>query len=177
MQSVLGQCVGALNGKQWRVVRSYFDPAYSHNASLVMLPSFQNEVVKWLNMLKNDSLRTGVGRLVVHAPTSCKILPLRVIPQSFYGEAYDDDVSLLLMHGRNRGLTISAGLCKAGSRQPDAGSGAEVCGDWSVAEVSMVQHASDPVEAAVGSVSSRLAGLQPRDAGDCAQGKRETKMA
>ncbi|KND87116.1 Cytochrome P450 [Tolypocladium ophioglossoides CBS 100239] len=88
---LLGQCVGALNGKKWRVVRSYFDPAYSHNASLVILPSFQNEVVKWLNTLKNDSLRTGVGRLVVHAPTSCKILPLRVIPQSFYGEAYDDD--------------------------------------------------------------------------------------
>nr|QPC57089.1 cytochrome P450 hydroxylase [Tolypocladium sp. 49Y] len=83
----------------------YFDPAYTHNASLVMLPSFQNEVIKWLNTLKSDSLRSGVGRLVVHAPTSCKILPLRVIPQSFYGEAYDDDaysklVSVSKMQGQ-----------------------------------------------------------------------------
>lgn len=87
---MLGQCVGALSGEPWRVVRSYFDPAYTHAASLTMMPPFQNEVTKWLNALKNDSLRTGVGRLVVHAPTSCKVLPLRVIPQSFYGEAYDD---------------------------------------------------------------------------------------
>ena len=60
-----------------------------------MLPSFQNEVVNWLNTLKSDSLRSGVGRLVVHAPTSCKVLPLRVIPQSFYGEGYDDNVGRL----------------------------------------------------------------------------------
>ncbi|PNY28309.1 Cytochrome P450 [Tolypocladium capitatum] len=106
MESVLGQCVGALNGKQWRVVRSYFDPAYTGNASLAMVPSFQNEVVKWLNMLKNDSLRTGVRRLVVHAPTSCKILLLRVIPQTFYGAAYDDDVGMPPHAVRIWGLTV-----------------------------------------------------------------------
>ncbi|OGM48068.1 hypothetical protein ABOM_002902 [Aspergillus bombycis] len=88
---VLGQCVGALNGEQWRDVRRYFDPAYTHAAGLTMIPSFQKEVVRWLNTLRNDSLRVGVGRLVVNAPTSCKVLPLRVIPQSFYGGAYDDE--------------------------------------------------------------------------------------
>lgn len=97
MDSLLGQCVGALKGKQWRVVRGYFDPAYTQNTALSMLPAFQDQVDKWLNSLKNDSLRTGVGRLVVHAPTSCKVLPLRVIPQSFYGEAYDDEVRFCLL--------------------------------------------------------------------------------
>ncbi|EEP81630.1 predicted protein [Uncinocarpus reesii 1704] len=88
---VLGQCVGALSGEPWRAVRRYFDPAYTHNAGLGLIPSFQAEVVKWLTALKNDSLRSGVGRMVVHAPTSCKLLPLRVIPLSFYGEAFDDE--------------------------------------------------------------------------------------
>ncbi|KAE8383482.1 cytochrome P450 [Aspergillus bertholletiae] len=88
---ILGQCVGALHGEQWRDVRRYFDPAYTHSAGLAMIPSFQNEVGKWLKSLQNDSLRAGVGRLIVDVPTSCKILPLRVIPQSFYGEAFDDD--------------------------------------------------------------------------------------
>ncbi|RYO88683.1 hypothetical protein DL762_003609 [Monosporascus cannonballus] len=46
-------------GEQWRVIRSYFDPAYTHNTGLAMLPAFQNEVAGWLNTLKNDSLRAG----------------------------------------------------------------------------------------------------------------------
>ncbi|RYP81234.1 hypothetical protein DL769_002064 [Monosporascus sp. CRB-8-3] len=92
-------------GEQWRVIRSYFDPAYTHNTGLAMLPAFHKEVAKWLNTLKNDSLRAGVGRLVVHVPTSCKVLTLRVIPQSFYGEAYDDDASLgLFLHYGINGL-------------------------------------------------------------------------
>lgn len=97
-KSVLGECVGALNGEQWRVVRSYFDPAYTHDASMAMTPLFQREAEKWLNKLKNDSPNQGAdGRLTVNPTTSCKVLPLRVIPQSFYGEAYDDDVSASLI--------------------------------------------------------------------------------
>jgi cytochrome P450 monooxygenase len=60
-----------------------------------MMPVFQNEVQKWLKDLKNDALASGVGRLVINAPEACKTLPLRAIPLSFYGEAYDDQVYLL----------------------------------------------------------------------------------
>ncbi|KAI3332923.1 cytochrome P450 [Ustulina deusta] len=93
---VLGQCVGATSGEQWRVIRSYFDQAYTHGASLTLLSPFQKEVSKWLNGLKNDPLRTGVGRVIVHMPTSCKALTLRTIPLSFYGDAYDDDAYMKL---------------------------------------------------------------------------------
>jgi hypothetical protein len=96
--------VGTLNGQHWRAVRRYFDAAYTHDASLHMMPSFQKEVTKWLDALKNDPARAGVDRLVVHAPTSCRTLPLRVIPQSFYGEAYDEDVrspSRMILLGAN----------------------------------------------------------------------------
>ncbi|CAI7621821.1 unnamed protein product [Penicillium manginii] len=86
-----GQCVGALHGEEWRVVRRHFDPVYTHGVSLTLINPFKQEVESWLKALKNDSLRAGVGRMVVHAPTSCGLLPLRVIPLSFYGEAFDDE--------------------------------------------------------------------------------------
>jgi cytochrome P450 monooxygenase len=74
------------------VVRRHFDPVYTHGVSLTLINPFKQEVENWLKALKNDSLRAGVGRMVVHAPTSCGLLPLRVIPLSFYGEAFDDEV-------------------------------------------------------------------------------------
>lgn len=74
------------------MVRRHFDPVYTHGVSLTQITPFKEVVETWLKALKNDSLRAGVGRMVVHAPTSCGLLPLRVIPLSFYGEAFDDQV-------------------------------------------------------------------------------------
>jgi len=57
-----------------------------------MIPIFKTEVSQWLKNLKNDALSSGVGRLVFNAEQACKIIPLRAIPLSFYGDAYTDQV-------------------------------------------------------------------------------------
>ncbi|EEQ35634.1 cytochrome P450 monooxigenase [Microsporum canis CBS 113480] len=143
-ESVLGQCVGAVSGEQWRVIRSYFDTAYTNSASLAMLPSFQCEVSKWLSALKNDSLRSGVGRLVVHAPTSCKSLTLRVIPRSFYGEAYNEAAHGKLNHisklqAQVLRYAITDGINNSG-RACIQRRAAKQCNVYGAADLSLVQY-------------------------------------
>jgi len=87
---ILGQCAGALYNQPWRTVRRYFDPAYTHATSMTMIPIFKTEVSQWLKDLQNDALSSGVGRLVLNTEQACKIIPLRAIPLSFYGDAYTD---------------------------------------------------------------------------------------
>jgi len=64
---------------------------------MTMIPIFKTEVSQWLKDLQNDALSSGVGRLVLNTEQACKIIPLRAIPLSFYGDAYTDQVRELLL--------------------------------------------------------------------------------
>ncbi|KAJ4347486.1 hypothetical protein N0V95_005407 [Ascochyta clinopodiicola] len=93
---ILGQCAGALYNQEWRTVRRYFDPAYTHGTSVSMIPVFQAEVSQWLKGLKNDALSSGVGRVVFNVQQACKVIPLRAIPLSIYGDAYTEQEQLTI---------------------------------------------------------------------------------
>ncbi|KKY25509.1 putative cytochrome p450 monooxygenase [Phaeomoniella chlamydospora] len=103
---LLGQCVGQQKGEKWKVMRSHFDPEYSHQASTDMIPIFSKEIDIWTEGLArgpqgNASIGGTSVQDVMHVS---KVLALRLIALTMYGEALDEEkyarlMELSLLHG------------------------------------------------------------------------------
>ena len=75
-------------------MRSHFDPEYSHQASTDMIPIFSKEIDIWTEGLArgpqgNASIGGTSVQDVMHVS---KVLALRLIALTMYGEALDEEV-------------------------------------------------------------------------------------
>ncbi|XWX01109.1 hypothetical protein V2A60_009134 [Cordyceps javanica] len=92
---LLGGAVGVQAGKKWTVMRSHFDPEYSRNASMNMVPLYNGEAMRWLADLAKptsssfSSTPPTAGGFVRNIAEACRLLPFRLIGLVTYGEAFD----------------------------------------------------------------------------------------
>ena len=78
-------------------MRGHFDPEFSHQASMKMVPGFSKEINSWVDSLSKDPIggsKTpgGFQQDVVKAG---KLLAFRLISMSVYGDSFTETVSYM----------------------------------------------------------------------------------
>lgn len=75
-------------------MRSHFDPDFSHQSAMNMIPLFDREISRWIRELPSKALRTDLpnGGFVEDAVKTSKLLSFRLISLTLYGEAFDEQV-------------------------------------------------------------------------------------
>lgn len=104
---LLGGAVGVQAGKKWTTMRAHFDPEFSRNASMSMVPLYNCEAIQWLADLAKPSSSSVsstppvAGGFVRNIAEACRLLPFRLIGLVTYGETFDHEVRLELQatHG------------------------------------------------------------------------------
>jgi hypothetical protein len=78
------------------MMRSHFDPDFSHQAATGMIPLFTNEIARWVEELPAKATRANLpnGGFVEDMVKASKLLSFRLISLTLYGDAFDETVRL-----------------------------------------------------------------------------------
>ncbi|EMF12188.1 cytochrome P450 [Sphaerulina musiva SO2202] len=88
---ILGDAVGAKDGERWKVVRKYFDPFFSFQASRQVLQSLHTGVAEWCEELPRHTVAPSHSHEKFHCDIKklCRFLPFRLMAAYLYGEVFD----------------------------------------------------------------------------------------
>lgn len=93
---LLGECVGAQSGSEWRNIRSLFDPIFTIAAMSQHMARLREEIRSWLDSLPtHTSAQDGdPSSFATDMPENCASLPLKLVAMVLYGDALSNEVSV-----------------------------------------------------------------------------------
>ncbi|KAJ3494435.1 hypothetical protein NLG97_g4080 [Lecanicillium saksenae] len=96
---LLGECVGAQSGREWRNIRSLFDPIFTVPAVAQYIGPLREEIRTWLDTLPRHASATGAdpSSFAAEMPDRCASLPLKLVAMVLYGDALSDELFVHLL--------------------------------------------------------------------------------
>lgn len=84
--------MGAQAGERWKIIRKYFDPEFSFQASRQAIPKFAASITQWANELGDEGQTHDALRptFVENVKSRCRLLTFQLVAQQMYGEVYDE---------------------------------------------------------------------------------------
>lgn len=75
-------------------MRGHFEPDFSHQSAMGMIPLFNTEISRWIRELPSKALRADLpkGGFAEDAVKISKLLSFRLISLTLYGEAFNEQV-------------------------------------------------------------------------------------
>ncbi|KAI0126668.1 cytochrome P450 [Xylariales sp. AK1849] len=82
MYQLLGQCVGLISGREWRVLRAVTEVPFGHRAVFVRADDVRRQVSDYIQDLERNQ---NSLRGLVHPAEDLKMLPFWIVAKVFYG--------------------------------------------------------------------------------------------